>query len=441
MNINYITDHLDEHKQNLIKRFMDPNVLDKIMTAHAEYVEILAKQNRLNRMSNIFGKLTGTLLKTKQTSIQILDVDFEELLTFTNQIKVNSFNKENTVKVGKTLKELKMITDEICKNIVQERDKLISTLPVLVSDKVFVSKNEDDNVIIKETCKRAKLDTDFHQYDICQKLGLIEDASKLSGERGYFMVNDLVKLNYALVNYALDFLQRKGYKLMYTPHFMNKSVFENVCQLSEFEDTLYKLENDKHLIATSEQPLTAYFAGKRLNANELPIKCAGMSTCYRKEAGKHGIDTSGIFRVHQFEKVEQFFVTNPEDSWNAMEQLIQTAEEFYQSLGIEYRIVNIVSGALNNAAAMKYDLEGWFRGSNAYRELVSCSNTLDFFSRKLHIKNTKDEFVHMLNSTLFANTRTMCCLLESHQEISNDGKLQIKVPDVLVTYMGKKYIN
>ena len=198
---------------------------------------------------------------------------------------------------------------------------------------------------------------------------------------------------------------------------------------------------DQYLIATSEQPLCGYHFEEWIDAKSLPKKYAGYSTCFRKEAGSHGRDQAGIFRVHQFEKVEQFVVTSPngDESWKMQETMIGNCKDFYESLGIPYRVVNIVSGALNDAAAKKYDLEAWFPGSNAHRELVSCSNCTDYQARRLECRygtqgksdTGKKEYCHMLNSTLVATERALCCVLENYQT-----KCGIKVPDALVEYMG-----
>ncbi|KAJ1626931.1 hypothetical protein T492DRAFT_596355, partial [Pavlovales sp. CCMP2436] len=197
--------------------------------------------------------------------------------------------------------------------------------------------------------------------------------------------------------------------------------------------------DDKYLIATSEQPICAYHLNEWLTPKDVPRHLAGVSTCFRKEAGSHGRDQLGIFRVHQFEKIEQFVVTSPEGriSWEEHERMIGNSEEFYRSLGIPFRVVNIVSGALNDAAAKKYDLEAWFPGSKAHRELVSCSNCTDYQARRLNCRygqqGAKDskQFAHMLNSTLTATERTICCIVENYQT-----PLGIKVPEVLVSFMG-----
>ncbi len=184
----------------------------------------------------------------------------------------------------------------------------------------------------------------------------------MAGHRGYFLKGPGLLLNQALINYGLSFLGARDYTPLQPPFFMNRDAMAGVAQLSDFDEQLYKVSGEdgqeKYLIATSEQPLCAFHKGEWLPEKDLPLRYAGYSTCFRKEAGAHGRDTWGIFRVHQFEKVEQFVVAAPEDSARLQEEMITVAEDFYKSLGLAYRVVNIVSGELNNAAAKKYDLEG-----------------------------------------------------------------------------------
>lgn len=252
-----------------------------------------------------------------------------------------------------------------------------------------------------------------------------------------------VLLNQALINYSLGFLVKRGFTPMHTPFFLRKECMAECAQLDDFDEQLYKVSGEgeeKYLIATSEQPLCSYFRQRWINPKECPMRLCGYSTCFRKEAGSHGRDTLGIFRIHQFEKVEQFCVTDPEGtkSWEMMEEMISNSEQFYQSLGLPYRVVNIVSGALNLAAAKKYDLEAWFPASKTFRELVSCSNCTDYQARRLEVRcgtakkgpEAKKSYVHLLNSTLTATERTLCCILENHQ--TPEG---FKVPEVLVPYM------
>lgn len=199
-----------------------------------------------------------------------------------------------------------------------------------------------------------------------------------------------------------------------------------------------KKNENYYLIATSEQPISAMYSGESMDPKELPIRYAGISTCFRKEAGSAGRDNWGIFRVHQFEKVEQFIITTEEESWNELDKMINISEEFYQALNLPYRVVSIVSGALNDAAAKKYDLEAWFPGYNDYRELVSCSNCTDYQSRNLEVRlgqkkmnDNEKKYVHMLNGTLCATERTLCCILENYQ--TEEG---LKVPEVLRPFVG-----
>jgi seryl-tRNA synthetase len=280
-----------------------------------------------------------------------------------------------------------------------------------------------------------------------------ERGSNVAGGRGYFLRNATVFLSNALQNLALRELFERGYVPLYTPFFMRKDMMTRVAQLSQFDEELYKVVGnrsevkedkeveEKYLIATSEQPIAAYHADEWMDAKKLPIKYAGLSSCFRQEVGSHGRDTRGIFRVHQFEKVEQFCITSPQESWNMLEQMVNTAESFCQLLKIPYRVVNIVSGSLNNAAALKYDIEAWFPGSRAFRELVSCSNCTDYQSRSMMIRygQTKAqtgpvEYVHMLNGTMCATTRVICAILENYQ--TEDG---IVVPEVLRPLMPAQY--
>lgn len=435
MEVSYILDNIDQYKKMMNDRFMDSSKIDQLQDLHRLYVKELQNCEKIRKLKNI---ISNSINKPKLGN----KIEFNfggniamalNVTTLLEDLNLTNYSKNSLIRLGKELKPLLEESEKAMVKYLNERDSLVSKIPNLLHVDVPISDDEENNKVITMTLIPETNDNFLDQYQLCCKLGIIEEAGEIAGNRGYFLVNEGVRLNYALINYALDFLEKKGYKLMSTPHFMKKEKIEQVCQLSEFEETLYKIENsDLFLIATSEQPMTSYFCDKQLY--DLPVKLCGVSNCYRKEAGKHGKDTLGIFRVHQFEKIEQFCVTTPEKSWDMMEEIIKTSQEFYESLGISYRVVNIVSKELNNAAAMKYDLEGFFKGSKKFRELVSCSNTTDYFSRKIRTKingRNGKEFVHMLNSTLFANTRTICCLLETHQ--CEDGVI---IPNVL-----KKYYN
>lgn len=263
------------------------------------------------------------------------------------------------------------------------------------------------------------------------------EGVKVAGGRSYFLKGYGCALNQALIAYALHFMTARGYTQMHCPFFIRQSMMGLCAQLEDFDEQLYKVTGageDKYLIATSEQALCCYHANKRVEKKSLPIKLAGYSSCFRKEVGSHGRDQLGIFRVHQFEKVEQFCIVDPETSWDMMEEMIGNSMDFYKSLNIPFKVINIVSGALNNAAAQKYDLEAWFPASRAFRELVSCSNCTDYQSRRLETKiggaEKGSEHPHMLNSTLTATERTLCCLVENNQ--TPEG---VNVPEPLRKFM------
>ncbi|MCJ1421350.1 Cytosolic seryl-tRNA synthetase [Xylographa parallela] len=344
-------------------------------------------------------------------------------------------------------KEKKVLDDSVAEkdSILQRK---IGTIGNYVHDSVPVNNNEDHNPTIRDWApdgvKVEKRDCLSHHEVLTRIDGYDpERGVKIVGHRGYCLTGYGLFLNLALVNYGLEFLWRKGYKPNQPPHFMLRDYMAKTAQLEQFDEELYKVTDDgekhtdKYLIATSEQPLSAIHEGEWLQDKDLPIKYAGFSTCYRKEAGAHGKDAWGIFRVHQFEKIEQFIFTKPEDSWQVFDEMIANSEEFYQSLELPYQIVSIVSGALNNAAAKKYDLEAWFPFQGEYKELVSCSNCTDYQSRALNIRygakgltDTRKKYVHALNSTLCATTRALCCILENYQTETG-----VRVPEVLRKYI------
>jgi seryl-tRNA synthetase len=243
----------------------------------------------------------------------------------------------------------------------------------------------------------------------------------------------------ALMNFAIETLTNKGYTLIEPPCLMKREPYEGVTALGDFADVLYKIENeDLYLIATSEHPMAAMHMNEVLKQEDLPLKLAGVSTCFRKEAGAHGKDTRGIFRTHQFNKIEQFIFCTPEQSWQMHEELARNAEELLQKLELPYRMVNVCTGDIGTVAAKKYDFEAWMPAQSAYREVISCSNCTDYQARRLGIRYREKEgappkgFVHTLNSTAIATGRTIVAILENNQQ--EDGT--IRVPAALRKYMG-----
>ncbi|KAI9677567.1 MAG: Cytosolic seryl-tRNA synthetase [Caeruleum heppii] len=325
--------------------------------------------------------------------------------------------------------------------------KKIGTIGNYVDNSVPISNNEDNNALIREWApegaKVEKRDCLSH-HEVMTRLEAcdFDRGVKVVGHRGNFRTGVGVRLRRALEQYALDFLAERGYSEVEPPSMMRRKWMSRTAQLEQFDEELYKIldgeeENEKYLIATAEQPLSAMHAEEWLHEKQLPIKYAGVSPCYRKEAGSHGKEAWGLFRTHEFQKVEQFVYTVPEKSWEAFESMISVAEEFYQSLGLPYRIAAIVSGALNNAASKKYDLEAWFPFQGEYKELVSCSNCTDYQSRALEIRcgiktqtDARKKYVHLLNCTLCATGRALCCLLENCQTETG-----VTVPEKLRPYM------
>mgnify|MGYP001206662465 CR=1 FL=1 len=440
MDIHFIRKNPQLVKENQIKRYSDPNLVDLILNNDQYLGQLQFKTNKLRNLKN---KLSESFKNASDNET----INFDDSYTFDSFIEdinndqktFNELTKKQLSQLGKHINDMINDDDKLCKQLLMDRDQLISSLGNILHEDVIINDSEDNNKIIYETKISDNIEYKYSHNDLGKMLRIFdcESGIAISGNRGYFLTGIGVKLNMALINYAIDFLEERKYTLMQTPHIVTKELMSKITQLSEYEETLYKLDgHDKFLIATSEQPLTAYFNDKQINKKDLPIRFGGLSECYRKETGRHGSQTLGIFRVHQFQKVEQFCVTEPEKSQDMFNEMIKTSQDFYDSLGIEYRVVSIVSKALNNAASIKYDIEAYFHGSKFYGELVSCTNCLDYFSKRLNTKiiGTK-QCVHMLNCTLMANTRVLCCLMEQYQ--TENG---MKIPTVLQKYMNCDFI-
>ena len=403
------------------KRFKDTETAEKVI----EYDNLWREgEKRLNFLRSEKNRLSKSFKQAKA------DGTIDEVIA-------------QSKSVANEIKELSPKIEEYMKLREDNRYKVGN----IIDEDVPISDTEDDNVIVKTYGEIPEFDFEpLNHVDLIEKIdgADLQTAASVSGARFYYLKRDILHLNLALIRFALSELEAKDYIPLQTPFFVKGEVAAETSELGEFEETLYKVENeDLYLIATAEQTLAAIHRNEIIAPEELPIKYCALSTWFRKEAGSHGKDTLGIFRVHQFEKIEQFVYTTPEQSKEAHKQLLEVTEELYQKLGLSYRIVAIVSSALNDNAAIKYDLEAWFPGSNTYRELVSCTNCKDYQARKTNTRYGKAgsgdaQILHTLNSTAIATERTICCLLENYQQ--EDGS--IKVPEVLVPYMnGKTVIN
>lgn len=418
------------------RRFASVEIVDEIIQKDDVWRGLTGTIDNLKKQRNQVQKEIATIKKAQAATKDMdpavkaqYDTQCEALVT-----EKNRFDKEITE------------AEERQRLVKVEVDALVNKVGNIVLDSVPVSKDEDADNRVERTWGKPRDPAGLlNHHDLLWRIGGYEPerGAAVAGHRGYFLRDVGVLLNQAFINYGAAFLRKRGYIVLQPPYMMRKDVMAGVAQLEQFDEELYKISgdgDDKYLIATSEQPICAYHKDEWMDEKQLPLRYAGISTCFRKEAGAHGKDTWGIFRVHQFEKVEQFALVEGDlEKSNAMqEEMIKTAEEFYQSLGFPYRVINIVSGALNNAAIRKFDLEAWFPGYDNYRELVSCSNCTDYQSRAMEIRcgikkmgDREKKYVHMLNATLCATGRAICCLLENYQDANG-----VHIPEVLVPFMG-----
>jgi seryl-tRNA synthetase len=329
--------------------------------------------------------------------------------------------------------------DEGIDNYLKTRNNLLLKIPNLMHESVPLGKDDSENVPIRHWGEPRTYDFELKSHqDIIENLGQgsFEYSQKTSGAGFYYLYDDLVMLDLALMRFALDYLRSIDFKAVEPPLMLRRSAMQGMVDLSDFEEVLYKIENeDLYLIATSEHPMGAMLMDRTLREKDLPLRYCGVSPCFRKEIGAHGVDTRGVFRTHQFNKVEQFIYSTPEQSWDEHELMIKNAEVLYQKLEIPYRVANICTGDLGGTASKKYDLEAWMAKQGAYKEVVSCSNCTSYQARKLNVRYEKSsgdrDFVHTINSTAIATSRTIVAIFENNQQ--PDGT--VEVPKVLRPYM------
>ncbi len=405
--------------------------LDKI-------IDMLKKRNHEFPLNDLV-----TLDKKRRELIVSLQLERHKKNEIANKIAVKKKEKEDISIYIKKMEEIgnkiKVLEEQISKNN-SKFNSLMMLLPNCLHDSVPIGKDETDNVIIRTYGTIKKFDYAIRDHiDIGESLNLIdiEKAAKISGSRFYFLKNELVKLNHAIISFALDFLCEKGYTLLQPPFMIRKNAMEGAVILEDFKDVIYKIQDeDLFMIGTSEHAMAAMHMDEILEGSKLPLRYAGYSPCFRKEAGAHGKDMKGIFRVHHFDKVEQFVYSRPEESWKEHERMLNIAEEFYKKLEIPYRVVLLCSTDVGKISSKTYDIEAWIPAQQNYREIVSCSNCIDYQSRRLRIRfrdktNEETKLVYTLNSTLVAIQRTLVAILENYQ--TPDG---IIIPEILQKYMG-----
>ncbi|MCS7098248.1 MAG: serine--tRNA ligase [Candidatus Methanomethyliaceae archaeon] len=417
LDIKMIRKDPDKIRRNLARR-EDPKVLqsfDELIECDRNWRIAL---NQLNKLRSIRNKITEEIAKLKKEGLDV------------------SQKMKEADEIVEKIKEKEVEVKEYEKRM----EYLLKLIPNIMAEDVPIGRDEKDNVVIRTWGEIRQFNFKVKDHiDLSIDLDLVdlERAAKVAGARFYYLKKDLVMLNLALIKYGLNFMIRKGFIPFLTPYMLRREIVEGAVALSDFEEMIYKIEGeDLYLVATSEHALLGLHANEVLDGNKLPLRYCGISPCFRKEAGAHGRDTKGIFRVHQFEKVEQFVFCKPEDSPKEHELLLRNAEEFIQSLGLPYRVVNICSGELGTVAAKKYDIEVWLPAQGRYREMVSCSNCYSYQAVRSNIRY-KDKpgeppnYVHTLNSTLVATERTIVAILENYQQ--EDGS--VLIPKVLVPYM------
>ena len=355
----------------------------------------------------------------------------------------------NTSAADKIMAEVKNIgaqIDELTKkaeDCLAERDAIRMRVPNILHESVPVGEDDQKNTLHSLHGEKVELGFEPKVHnDLVEENGWVDlsRAAKITGSRFYFLQGDLARMEMALQQYAANFLIARDYTLVQPPLMMNRKAYEGVTDLADFETVMYGVEPDKfYLVATSEHPLTAMRMDEIIEPAELPIKQVGISPCFRREVGAHGLSDRGIWRVHQFTKIEQIIICKPEDSWKHHEELFQNSVDLWDSLGLHYRVVNICTGDMGSVAAKKYDLEAWLPGVGEYKEVVSCSNCTDYQANRLRMRyRTADgnEAVHTLNSTAVATSRALVAIIEQNQ--LEDGR--VKIPDILQPYMGGQEI-
>lgn len=420
LDIKLIRENPDIVRKDLTKRgkLKKIAVLDDLLKLDKGWRQLLTDVNNFRHRHNIVtAQIAEKKKKGQDSSKEILEA------------------KEIPAKIKKL--EAKMEEDKI------RIDQILISLPNILHESVPFGKDETDNVTLRVWGKPPKFDFKPRNHlEVALGLSLIDEerAGKVAGRGFIYLKKELVLLDYAIMHYALDFLVKKGFTPVEPPFMIRREPYEGVVEMADFENVMYKIENeDLYLIATSEHAMASMYMDEVINLKDLPIKLAGISPCFRKEVGAHGKYTKGLFRMHHFNKVEQFVFCHPDQSWGFFEEIQRNAEEMYQELGLHHRIIEICSGDMGLIKAKSYDAEVWM-ADGQFREIGSNSNCTDYQARRLHIRFREKEgqapvgFIHTINNTALASSRTMMAILEQYQQ--KDGA--VVIPKALRPYMNNK---
>ena len=338
--------------------------------------------------------------------------------------------------LGAEISQLEAKTQEA----IEQRDSIRMSIPNILHPEVPQGADESGNTVHSTYGEKPEFNFEPRTHNELIEMNKWVDlkrAAKIAGSRFFFLKGDLARLELALQNYAVDFIRKRGYTFVQPPVMMNRKAYEGVTDLGDFETVMYGIEPDKYyMIATSEHPLTSMYMNETIPEEQLPLKIVGVSPCFRREVGSHGQSDLGIWRVHQFTKIEQIVFAKPEESWAIHEELLQNCVDLWNELGLHYEVVNICTGDMGTVAARKYDLEAWLPGAGQYKEIVSCSNCTDYQANRLQVKygqpgHANQPIVHTLNSTAVATSRALVAIIEQNQLV--DGR--VSIPDVLVPFM------
>jgi seryl-tRNA synthetase len=403
--------------EDLEKRNMPKEIAKAVIDLDNKWRKLIDKGNNLRAKRNSISKEISDAKKKGD--------DFSNILS-----KMSDLKKELLENEKETEETLKL------------RDSKRMIVPNILESEVPVGKDEEDNVEKELHGKKIEKDYWFSHQDILEKINGadLKRASKISGRRFYFLTGDLARLELALINFAIETLCENGYSLTTPPFLMNREAYEGVVDLTDFEEVMYKIEDhDLYLIATSEHPITARFKNEIIELKDGPLKFAGISTNFRREVGAHGISDRGIWRVHQFSKVEQVIICKPEDSKEMHNEILENAIHIFKKLEIPFRVIDICTGDIGTVAARKFDIEAWMPSSKKWKEVVSASNCKSYQSVRLNMRYRTQEgtdFPHTLNSTAVATTRALAAILENNQTDNGD----VIIPEVLRKWMGNQEI-
>jgi seryl-tRNA synthetase len=403
------------------RREIPHDLIDEVITLDQEWKDLRYKTDQIRRQRNEAAREIAAAKKSGNTS------EVENILA-------------QVTDLGKQIEELGSKADETELN----RDKIRMKIPNILHESVPIGDDDGGNTphsthgeipIFEFT---PKVHNEIIEENSWVDLGR---AAKITGSRFYYLKGDLARLELALQQFAVDFLVERGFTFVQPPAMMNRQAYEGVTDLSDFETVMYDIQPDGYYaIATSEHPLTAMFMDEIIEPSLLPIKIVGVSPCFRREVGAHGLSDKGIWRVHQFTKVEQIVICKPDESWDQHEDLLQNCIDMWDKLGLHYRVVNICTGDMGTVAAKKYDLEAWLPGVGSFKEVVSCSNCTDYQANRLKMRFRTSEgntSVHTLNSTAVATSRALVAIMEQYQE--DDGS--VRIPEILKPWFkGKTHL-